>query len=196
MLSCTPWCLDWLCSMCKKQPFLLRVLSSDPFNFCVRWATTRQQTGQSHGTGRDTAPHAHRIQSSWHARALISAATTFAARGWRRLGRRQLGQRRLGRQRRLRLGASGRQCAEVWRRECCSCVPTVRRRTDRRPRSLVGLNPPEVATSSDPPSTHSRHLHRHRLFRSLGKGCWHVADPPGAFRARKGFCCAGVSLVV
>lgn len=51
---CTPWCLDWLCSMCKKQPFLLRVLSSDPFNFCVRWATTRQRTGHGHGT-----PHLH-----------------------------------------------------------------------------------------------------------------------------------------
>ena len=47
---CTPWCLDWLCSMCKKQPFLLRVLSSDPFNFCVRWATTRQRPGH----GQDT----------------------------------------------------------------------------------------------------------------------------------------------
>ena len=29
----------------------IRVLSSDPFNFCVRWATTRQRTGH---TGRDT----------------------------------------------------------------------------------------------------------------------------------------------
>ena len=30
----------------------------------------------------------------------------------------------------------------VWRRECRHRDPTVRRRTDRRPRSLAGLNPP------------------------------------------------------
>ena len=146
MLSCTPWCLDWLCSMCKKQPFLLRVLSSDPFNFCVRWATTRQQTGQSHGTGRDTAPHAHRIPSPWHARALISAATTFccarvAAARSAAARSAAAGAAAAGLEARA---ASGRQCAEVWRRECCHCDPTVRRRTDRRPRSLVGLNPPGV----------------------------------------------------
>jgi hypothetical protein len=38
--------------------------------------------------------------------------------------------------------ASGRQCGVVWRRECRHRDPTVRRRTDRRPRSLAGLNPP------------------------------------------------------
>ena len=40
------------------------------------------------------------------------------------------------------VAASGRQSGEVWRRECRHRDPTVRRRTDRRPRSLAGLNPP------------------------------------------------------
>jgi hypothetical protein len=38
--------------------------------------------------------------------------------------------------------ASGRQSGKMWRRECHHRDPTVRRRTDRRPRSLAGLNPP------------------------------------------------------
>ena len=38
--------------------------------------------------------------------------------------------------------ASGRQCGVAWRRKCRHRDPTVRRRTDQRPRSLAGLNPP------------------------------------------------------
>ena len=126
------------------------------------------RTTGGHGT---RSSHTHnatdRVRSrpvTGHARGrvdkpLTSAATTdrdeklgrrlhFAARGWRRLGRRQLGQRRLGRQRLgWRLGrpqgGSAPRCGGE-SAQCCSCDPTVRRRTDRRPRSLVGLNPPGV----------------------------------------------------
>ena len=145
MLSCTPWCLDWLCSMCKKQPFLLRVLSSDPFNFCVRWSTTRQRTGH---TGRDTTRSCLiAFRSVTVARARVDERCDYIL--LREGGGGSVGGSSVsggsGSPAWLEArAASGRQCAEVSRRQCCTCDPTVRRRTDRRPRSLVGLNPPGV----------------------------------------------------
>jgi hypothetical protein len=109
----------------------------------------RRRRPRQTGSGRPSDQRTRTSHSSRSAGILSSTAAAMTATaeaeearvGWPRLSRESAAAQSAAAWSAVR-AASGRQCGVVWRRECRHRDPTVRRRTDQRPRSLAGLNPP------------------------------------------------------